>query len=187
MNPNRRAAHCCDVTDTERDALLVVRAQLGDRRALGELVGHWHLPVWRYVRAMLGDRARADDVSQEAWARALRALPGLRQPERFAPWLLTIARRAVQANLKQPYDEQPHPEPVTADEATGVLDRAQVAEGLAGLPAREREVLILFYLHDLALDDCAQILDVPPGTVKSRLNRARRLLRDQMTEKGYTP
>ncbi|GIE28340.1 RNA polymerase sigma factor [Actinoplanes italicus] len=174
------------MTDAERDALLVLRAQLGDRAALGELVGHWHLPVWRYVRAMLGDRARADDVSQEVWARALRALPRLRQPDRFAPWLLTIARRTVQINFRQPYDEGPLPEPVATDETTGVLDRTQISEGLVGLPPREREVLILFYLHDLALDDCADILGIPPGTVKSRLNRARRLLRDQLTEKGYT-
>jgi RNA polymerase sigma factor (sigma-70 family) len=174
------------VTDAERDALLVLRAQLGDRSALGELVGHWHLPVWRYVRAMLGDRGRADDVSQEVWARALRALPRLRQPERFAPWLLTIARRSVQADFRQAYADSPDPEPLATDETAGVLDRAQISEGLAGLPPREREVLILFYLHDLALDDCAQILGVPPGTVKSRLNRARRLLRDQLTEKGYT-
>jgi RNA polymerase sigma factor (sigma-70 family) len=173
--------------DVGPDALLVVRAQLGDRPALEELVGRWHLPLWRYVRAMLGDRARADDVSQEVWARALRALPGLRQPDRFAPWLFTIARRCVQSGLKQGYDDATAPEPVTADEVTGVLDRAQITEGLAGLPPREREVLILFYLQDLALDDCAQILAVPPGTVKSRLNRARRLLRDQMIEKGYTP
>ncbi|WP_231954401.1 RNA polymerase sigma factor [Actinoplanes derwentensis] len=174
------------MTDAERDALLVVRAQLGDRRALSELVGHWHLPVWRYVRVMLGDRARADDISQEVWARALRALPRLRQPERFAPWLLTIARRSVIANLREGYDKNvPEESPSIRDEADSVLDRAQVTEGLAGLAPREREVLILFYLQDLALDDCAQILGVPPGTVKSRLNRARRLLRDQMIEKGY--
>lgn len=186
VNPNRRAVHCSGVTETERDALLVVRAQLGDRSALSELVGHWHLPVWRYVRAMLGDRARADDVSQEVWARALRALPRLRQPDRFAPWLLTIARRSVQAGLRDGYgDNAPDDPPPARDEAGGVLDRTQVTEGLAGLPPREREVLILFYLHDLAVDDCAQILGVPPGTVKSRLNRARRRLRDQMIEKGY--
>jgi RNA polymerase sigma factor (sigma-70 family) len=174
--------------DSERDALLVVRAQLGDRDALGDLVGHWHVPVWRYVRAMLGDRARADDVSQEAWARALRALPRLRQPERFAPWLLTIARRSVQASLRQGYDRTAPDDDraVPEHEADAVLDRAQVTEGLSGLPHREREVLFLFYLQDLPLDDCAEILGIPAGTVKSRLNRARRLLRDQMIEKGYT-
>ncbi|HWS31581.1 MAG TPA: RNA polymerase sigma factor [Actinoplanes sp.] len=174
------------MTDRQRDALLVIRAQLGDRSALTELVGHWHLPVWRYVRAMLGDRSRADDVSQEVWARALRALPRLRQPERFAPWLLTIARRSVTANIAGGYDRNaPDEPPPTPDGAQMVLDRTQVSDGLAGVPLREREVLILFYLHDLPVDDCAEILGVPPGTVKSRLNRARRLLRDRMIEKGY--
>ncbi|GAA1654384.1 sigma-70 family RNA polymerase sigma factor [Actinoplanes couchii] len=137
---------------------------------------------------MLGDRSRADDVSQEVWARALRALPRLRQPDRFAPWLLTIARRSVTANLAEGYDRNvPDEPPPTRDETAGVLDRTQVIDGLAGLEPREREVLILFYLHDLPVDDCAQILDVPAGTVKSRLNRARGLLRDRMIEKGYQP
>ncbi|MFC4068377.1 RNA polymerase sigma factor [Actinoplanes subglobosus] len=124
------------MTDAERDALLVVRAQLGDRQALGELVGRWHLPVWRYVRAMLGDRARADDVSQEAWARALRALPGLRQPERFAPWLLTIARRSVQATLKPGHDDEPVAEPVTAPSRSSVRCRGGCwPPGSLGSPA----------------------------------------------------
>lgn len=171
-----------------RDALLVVRAQLGDRRALAELVGLWHEPVWRYVRRMLDGPGRADDVSQELWAAALKALPRLRQPERFAPWLFTIARRSVMDQLRREYGQ---PDPLTVEEDVGdgveaVLDRAQVAEGLAELPVREREVLVLFYLLDLALEDCAQVLDVPPGTVKSRLFRARRLLHDRLVEKGYT-
>ena len=170
-----------------RDALLVVRAQLGDRRSLAELVGHWHDPVWRYVRRMLDGPGRADDVSQEVWAGALRALPKLREPERFAPWLFTIARRSVMDHLREKYSAA---EPVGVeqvdDEVAAVLDRTQLAEGLADLPPREREVLILFYLHDLALEDCAQVLQIPPGTVKSRLSRARRLLRDRLVERGYS-
>ena len=58
-----------------RDALLVVRTQLGDRRALAELVEHWHGPVWRYARRMLGGARSADDPSQDAWGWALKALP----------------------------------------------------------------------------------------------------------------
>ena len=57
-----------------RDALLVVRAQLGDRRSLADLVGHWHDPMWRYVRSMLGAADLADDVTQEVWAAALKGL-----------------------------------------------------------------------------------------------------------------
>ncbi|MEO6090198.1 MAG: RNA polymerase sigma factor [Umezawaea sp.] len=171
-----------------RDALLVVRAQLGDRRSLAELVGHWHDPVWRYVRRMLDGPGRADDVSQEVWASALKALPGLNQPERFAPWLFTIARRSVIDHLREKYSRADplDDEQVDGDDVAAVLDRAQLAEGLAGLPAREREVLILFYLQDLALEDCAQVLEIPKGTVKSRLFRARRLLRDHLIEKGYS-
>ncbi|WP_117213119.1 RNA polymerase sigma factor [Allorhizocola rhizosphaerae] len=171
-----------------RDALLVIQAQLGDRRSLAELVGYWHEPVWRYVRRMLDAPGVADDVSQEVWASALKALPGLRQPERFAPWLFTIARRSVMDRVKQNYrpeDLLESDRPVD-DHVAAVLDRAQVAEALSGLPGREREVLILFHLQDLALEECAQILGVPVGTVKSRLSRARRMLRDHMADKGYS-
>ena len=175
------------MAQTGRDAFLVVQAQLGDRRSLSELVERWHEPVWNYVRRMLGRPGLADDVSQEVWAGALRALPRLKQPERFAPWLFTIARRAVMDHLRDRYT-QADPldgDPVEDDETAAVLDRAQVADGFTGLPACEREVLILFYLHDLGLEECAQVLAVPVGTVKSRLFRARRLLRDHLIEKGY--
>jgi RNA polymerase sigma factor (sigma-70 family) len=171
-----------------RDALLVVRAQLGDRRSLAELVGYWHEPVWQYVRRMLDRPGLTDDVSQEAWAAALKALPGLQQPDRFAAWIFTIARRSVLNHLRQKYREADRvdEDPAADDEVAAVLDRAQVADALAHLPAPEREILILFYLHDLALEDCAQVLAIPEGTVKSRLFRARRLLRGHLIEKGYS-
>ncbi|WP_433833090.1 RNA polymerase sigma factor [Actinoplanes sp. CA-015351] len=168
-----------------RDARLVVRAQLGDRRALAELVGHWHEPLWRYVRRMTGN---PDDVTQQAWAAALGALPRLREPERFAPWLFTIARRALTDQLRVGYAS---PEPLESDipddrdAVDDVLDRAQVTEGLDGLPPPEREVIELFHLHDLSLHECSEVLAVPVGTVKSRLHRARRLLRDHLIAKGY--
>jgi RNA polymerase sigma factor (sigma-70 family) len=179
-----------DVLDrVGRDALLVVRAQLGDRPALAELVEHWHGPVWRYARRMLNGARSADDASQDAWARALKALPRLREPERFAPWLFTIARRSVIDHLAETYSpEHPIEDHVAVeDEVDVVLERTQVAQGLALLPALEREVLVLFHLQDLSLLECAQVLQIPAGTVKSRLFRARRLLRDRLTEKGYAP
>jgi RNA polymerase sigma-70 factor (ECF subfamily) len=177
------------VDPAKGDTRLVVRAQLGDRQALADLVEQWHLPLWRYVRRMLDASGAADDVSQEVWAAALRGLPRLIHPERFAPWLLTIARRAVFNRLREKYDAPESAEldtdTVSADESTDVVDRVEVAAGLAALPVREREVLVLFYLHDLDLQECGQILEVPPGTVKSRLFRARQMLREQMTGQGY--
>jgi RNA polymerase sigma factor (sigma-70 family) len=84
------------------DELLVVRAQLGERAALAELVARWQAPVWTYVRRML-DAGRADDVSQEIWLAVIRGLPRLREPARFAPWLFTIARRSVVERLRSQY------------------------------------------------------------------------------------
>jgi RNA polymerase sigma-70 factor (ECF subfamily) len=169
------------------DELLVVRCQLGEREAFAELVRAWHGPVWTYVRRMLGP-ADADDVAQEVWLAVLRGLPRLRQPERFTPWLYTIARRAVTNRLREEYarvEVACDVEPAGPQAGDEVVDRAGLVDGLAGLPVREREVLVLFYLQDLSLETCAEICGVPIGTVKSRLSRGRRMLRDELWQKGY--
>ncbi|MBE8522457.1 sigma-70 family RNA polymerase sigma factor [Amycolatopsis sp. H6(2020)] len=88
-------------------------------------------------------------------------------------------------------DAYARPEPEPAGEIAGpdeigpVPDREVLGAALGALPVREREVLLLFYLQDLPLDACAQVCGVPVGTVKSRLARARRLLRDQLERKEY--
>lgn len=175
------------------DELLVVRAQLGNRAALEDLVARWQRPVWMYVRRML-DAERADDVAQEAWIAVVRALPRLREPDRFAPWLFTIVRRAALNRLRGQYADRhdlvgdlersdvDRSVAATRDVVDGVVDRAEMVARLAVLPLLEREVLVLHYLEDLSVQDCAQVCDVPVGTIKSRLNRARRLLRERVEE-----
>ncbi|WP_426512157.1 RNA polymerase sigma factor [Dactylosporangium sp. McL0621] len=168
------------------DELLVVRCQLGEREAFTELVRAWHPAVERYVGRMLG--GTDDDVVQEIWLAVVKGLPRLRQPDRFTPWLFTVARRAVMNRLRVAYarpDTEPIDDVAGHDATEGVVDRETLAGALAALPAREREVLLLFYLEDLPLETCAQICAVPVGTVKSRLNRARGLLRVELERKGY--
>ncbi|MER7716250.1 sigma-70 family RNA polymerase sigma factor [Streptomyces flaveolus] len=172
------------------EGLLVVRCQLGEREAFRELVALWHLPLWRYVRGMVGSAHLADDLAQEVWVAVVRGLPRLRQAERFVPWLFTIARRTVTDHLRQTYraPETAMEEAtvvVADDELGGVLTTMQIEAGLAALPPLEREVLILFHLEDLPLVACAEVLGVPVGTVKSRLHRARGMLRYHLAEKGY--
>ncbi|WP_432981865.1 RNA polymerase sigma factor [Dactylosporangium sp. CA-233914] len=168
------------------DELLVVRCQLGEREAFAELIRAWHPAIERYVGRML--TGPDDDVVQEVWLAVFKGLPRLRQPDRFAPWLFAIARRAVMNRLRDVY-ARPEPELLDdvpgADETEAVVDRETIGDALAALPAREREVLLLFYLEDLPLDACAQICAVPVGTIKSRLNRARKLLRRELARKGY--
>ncbi|WP_432076288.1 RNA polymerase sigma factor [Streptomyces wuyuanensis] len=120
----------------------------------------------------------------------VRGLPRLREPERFAPWLFTIARRTVADHVRQMYRAPQTTEVGTDDVAAAdglgdVLTALEIEAGLSGLPPLEREVLILFHLEDLPLAACAEVVGVPPGTVKSRLHRARRMLRDVLVERGY--
>jgi RNA polymerase sigma-70 factor (ECF subfamily) len=168
------------------DELLVIRCRLGEREAFAELVRAWHERVERYVSRMLG--RPDDDVVQEVWLAVVKGLPRLRQPDRFAPWLFSIARRAVMNRLRDAYAAaSPWPDLPSdvSEEPDDVLDRQVIAVALAALPPREREVLMLFHLEDQSLQACAQICAVPVGTVKSRLNRARRLLREELLRKGY--
>ncbi|MFC7648325.1 RNA polymerase sigma factor [Streptosporangium lutulentum] len=119
--------------------------------------------------------------------RGPRAAPA-EEPGRFAPWLFTIARRAVANRLREEYGRPEvlvEEERASADPADGLVDRAELLTGLSELPVREREILVLFHLEDLSLEDCAEVCAIPVGTVKSRLSRARRMLRDHLTEKGH--
>lgn len=167
------------------DELVVVRCQLGERAAFGELVDRWHRPLWSFVHRMVPNPARSDDLAQETWLRVVRGLPGLAAPDRFGAWLFTLARRAVYDELRQSY-RQVDSDPLPAAEESGpdtgtddfgrLLDRLELQSALAELEPREREVVALFHFADLPLSDVAEILAVPPGTVKSRLHRARQQL-----------
>lgn len=183
------------IAETERtalaDELLAVRCQLGEPAAFDALVERWNAPLWRYVRRLAGNDDDAADTLQEVWLRILRALPGLRDPARLRPWLFGIARRALMDRHRRAYaepavddsafDDIPGPEP-----ATGLPDDIdELQEELAEMPFVEREVLVLFYLRELPLAQVAEVLAVPVGTVKSRLFRARRMLRSRLERKGF--
>jgi len=162
--------------------LLVTRCQLGVPEALDALVARWHGPLWRYALAMTGRVALAEEVVQDAWLRILRGLGGLREPASLRPWMFSILRRSFMDRLRERYDEppaEPGAEPASPPlHDDPVWDEiAALRAAIPGLPAREREAVLLFYLRELDLAEVARVLEVPPGTVKSRLHRARRLLR----------
>lgn len=180
--------------DALADELLAIRCQLGEPAALDALVERWHLPLWKYVRRFASDDTTAADVLQDVWLRVLRAMPALRDPTRLRAWLFGIARRAVMDRLRDEYAE-PAPTHVNLEdiaEPDDVLsERSEeiglMHDALARMPALEREVLVLFYLRELSLNQLADVLAVPVGTIKSRLFRARHLLRRELTTKGIVP
>jgi len=170
------------------DELLVVRCQLGERPAFDELIARWHQPLWRYARHLSGNDAAADDAAQEVWLRVLRGIARLREGARLRSWLFGIAHRVLMDRLRDQYNQ-----PVSAgsdidleeqpdDDSALTLEfeLAAMLEELARLPQVEKEVLTLFYLQELSLDEVAQVLGVPVGTIKSRLHRARKILRHQL-------
>lgn len=175
----------------QRTAMMVVCAQLGERPAFDALIDLWHMPLWRYVRSMLADDAAAEEVVQEAWLRVIRSLPKLRDPQRFAPWFFTLARRSVIDHLRRKQnrielvdardpDDVAVPPPDPGDqELIGLL-----RQGVGLLPGPEREATTLYYFAHLSLDEIAELTDVPSGTVKSRLYRARRRLSDYLSQQG---
>lgn len=171
------------------DELLALRCQLGERAAVDALVERWHEPLWRYLRRMCDTDDAAAETLQDTWLRILRALPGLRQPNRLRAWLFGIARRALMDRLRRQYaraGDAPFADDIAAIEPEDWPDEDVVLmhEELQTMPLVEREVLVLFYLRELPLDQVADVLDVPVGTVKSRLFRARRMLREGLEQRG---
>lgn len=167
------------------DALLVIRCQLGERRAFDALIARWAAPVASYARRVSESDDAAAELTQDIWLRVLRGIDRLHDPERFRAWLFGIAHRAFVDALRRRYRMLP-----SLDDDVGQVADEEVPEededfermerGLARLPPVEREILTLFYLHELTIEETAGALAIPPGTVKSRLHRARRLLRCEL-------
>ena len=169
------------------DEYLVASAAAGDRPALGRLVERWQAPLLRHAWRVLGDADRARDAVQDAWVQILRGLARLDDPAAFPAWAFRIVTRRCQRSfgvrLDLPLDED-------AAEAVDAPDRPIAGEtaaevtivltAMARLPPVQRATLALFYLEELNVAQIATAMDVPPGTVKTRLMHARNKLRAQL-------
>lgn len=170
------------------DELLVVRCQLGEPEAFDELIARWQAPLWTFVRRLAGREEAAGDLVQEVWLRVIRGLPRLRDGSKWRAWLFGIARRTMMDRLREQYARAPIVEMEAGEMPDLALHAADEREdiealerGLARLPIVEREALTLFYLRELSLAEAAEVLGLPVGTVKSRLFRARQMLRRELT------
>jgi RNA polymerase sigma-70 factor (ECF subfamily) len=148
-------------------------AQHGDPRAMHALIAELQPWVGRIVAPIALDRA--DDALQETFIAVFRNLSALREPAALRGWVRRIAvREAVRVasgSREVPLDTMVFdPSTPTDVDVDGRLDMETV---LAGLPPEQRAVLVLRHVEDLSEDEVAQVLRIPPGTVKSRLHRAR--------------
>jgi RNA polymerase sigma-70 factor (ECF subfamily) len=148
-------------------------AQHGDPRAMHALIAELQPWVGRIVAPIALDRA--DDALQETFIAVFRNLPALREPNALRAW---VRRIAVREAVRVAAGRREVPLDTVVIDATdpGDVDvdgRLDVEEVLAGLPPEQRAVLVLRHVEDLSEDEVAQVLRIPPGTVKSRLHRAR--------------
>lgn len=160
---------------------IVVRCQLGQSDAWEELVCMWHPKLWRFISRMLPDIESAEDTLQNVWLRVIRSLIRLREPKRLNAWIYQIARAAVADRLRKQYRQPPIEslvEPAMVDEGLEQFEQTElIANSLSSLHPADREVVVLYYLEDLSLGEVAEACGIPNGTVKSRLHRARTIMR----------
>jgi RNA polymerase sigma-70 factor (ECF subfamily) len=172
---------------------LVELAQEGDHDAFVVLVDASIARLDAAARLILRDAELARDAVQDAMVRAWRDLPGLRDPDRFGPWLhrLTVnacldqarrrRRRVIEVELTA-FDQPP-----VADATAQVADRDLLDRALARLDPEQRAVVVLRFFLELSLPETAAALGIPLGTVKSRLHRSLAQMRITVTTDEVTP
>ncbi|MCC7492190.1 MAG: sigma-70 family RNA polymerase sigma factor [Fimbriimonadaceae bacterium] len=166
--------------------LLVAQARAGDRAAQRQLFEQWQRPIYGYLRQMVRDDELAADLTQETFVKALRNLPRLSDPEAFRSWLFRIAVNLVRdrrSTVVEPLEAAGEPVDPQGEPSRQVLRdelRAAVDQAVAQLSAEHREVVVLHHLQGLDLPAISRLLRLPAGTVKSRLARARDVLRRKL-------
>ena len=155
-----------------KNQLLVISAQDGDDDAMEELVNRWQKNLWRHAFRLTGKRDAAWDVTQQSWLGIIKGLRRLHEPANFKEWAYKITtnksidwirknRRPVQINVEDVEDQKQE------------INDMGVKELLQKLDIRKRAVLSLYYFEQLSVSEISTALNIPKGTVKSRLASAR--------------
>jgi RNA polymerase sigma-70 factor (ECF subfamily) len=171
----------------------VDRARQGDHDAFAVLVRASAARLDAAARLILRDRELAADAVQEAYIRAWRSLPGLRDLDRFDGWLHRLLVRscidALRRRRSRPVEIelQPLDGPRLADPASDVVERELIDDALRRLDPTWRAVVVLHFFLGMSLPEAAQTLGIPLGTAKSRLHRSLGLMRVAIADEVATP
>lgn len=170
---------------------LLKRAQAGESNAVERLIELYQDTIYSMALSFTKNPHQAEDLAQEAWIRILRGLPQFRHDSKFSTWLYRItmnsflnANRAVKRESEVmgtlPLESEQH------EKSEVRLDTAlDVQQAVRSLPEEFRSVVLLRYVADLSYKEVASVLEVPLGTVQSRLRRALDKLAEQLGHEGY--
>ena len=178
------------------DEELAAKIKYGDKAALDILVRRYHVPIHSYLIRMGLEYNLVDDIVQEVFIKLIRGIQGYDATKHFKPWLYTIASNAYKDHFKKAYVQHDVLLPNIADNNTCADDpekifiqqeeKEHVITALQRLSEAHRETVILRYYQDLKLDEIALVLNIPPGTVKSRLSNALRQLKKWLAKGAVT-
>lgn len=169
---------------TTRESRLVLLAQTGDRAALDELLRSLQRDLYLYLLRLTSDPHLAEDVLQEVFITFYRKLRWLREPAALRAWVLRIASRTAFKHLRRrrSLTEVEQAEDLACEEPElpelGHEWREKIPRWIAQLSPASRAVIVLHYLNGLSLEQVGGILELPLGTVKSRLGYGLRRLRE---------
>jgi len=185
--------------EREVDQALVERAQRGDRQAFGLLVSKYQRKLARLLSRLIRDPAEVEDVAQETFIKAYRALPSFRGDSAFYTWLYRIGVNTAKNYLVSQGRRTPTATEVESDEAETyeegeqlrdintperVLLSKQIGEtvndAMEALPEELRTAIILREIEGLSYEEIANIMDCPIGTVRSRIFRAREAIAERL-------
>ena len=167
------------------DEYLVASARVGDRKAIELLARRWQAKLVAHAWRLTGDVDLAREAAQDGWVEIMRGVGRLRDERAFPAWAYQIvsrrcARRIGNLQRDRALAAAAATEPVevpTPAEQGDAPAMARLRTALAGLPPEQRAAVALFHLEDLSVAETAVALNVPAGTVKTRLMHARRKLR----------
>ncbi|WP_339872604.1 sigma-70 family RNA polymerase sigma factor [uncultured Brevundimonas sp.] len=167
------------------DDYLVAAARTGDRKAFALLARRWQGRLLAHAWRLTGEVELAREAAQDGWIEIVRSLGRLRDDQAFAAWAYQIVSRRCARRIGQrqrgralvsAVTVEHAPDSGTVEDGDAVITPA-VARALAALPPDQRAAIALFHLEDLSIAETAIALNVPAGTVKTRLMHARRKLR----------
>jgi RNA polymerase sigma factor (sigma-70 family) len=165
------------------DEYLVAAAKAGDREAVGLLARRWHARLVAHAWRLTGDREAALDAAQTGWGEILGGIARLKDERAFPAWAYRIVSRACARQIGKAVRGRAlgealalEAEPEAADPGASV-DAARLRAAVRALPAPQRAAVALFHFEGLSVAEVAVALDVPAGTVKTRLMHARAKLR----------
>ncbi|MCK4905642.1 RNA polymerase sigma factor [bacterium] len=171
--------------------LLILRCKRGETAALEELIHNWERRLFYYVRRLVDNEQDAWDILQEMWLKVIGGIKLLREPRSLPAWLYRIARNTAMSHFRSQnktsvsLNDNKNTSYVEENNEHFHFENAeQVHYGLTQISLPHREVLTLYFLQDLSLEEIAEVLEIPLGTIKSRLYYAKSALRTVLEEEG---